>query len=152
VLFRSLATKYAYLNPSTDDTGRAMQSGDIQYEQKNYAEAERVYRSVLEKNPKHSEAAYSLGVVLRAKDDHAGAALAFANAASVTEDRRQASRMLVNAAAEYARADRNDDALQTLRLAFDAGFDDRESVAKNPVFAKLKDDPRMKTIVAGGGL
>ena len=143
-----LATKYSYLNPSTDDTGRAMQSGDMQYDQKNYAEAERVYRAVLEKNPKHAEAAYSLGVVFRAKDDHAAAAQAFVNAASITEDRDHAPRILYNAAVEYARAEQNDDAIQTLRRAFTAGFSDRDAVAKNPVFAKLKDDARMKAIIA----
>jgi putative intracellular protease/amidase len=143
-----LATKYVYLNPSTNEAGRQLQNGDMQFGAKNYAEAERIYRAVLKDDPKNTDAWYDLAVTLRETKDHAGAAQAFMTAASSTRDQHQAARIYYNAATEYARADKNEDALQTLRKAFDAGYPDRDSVSKDPNFAKLKDDPRLKTIAA----
>jgi hypothetical protein len=35
-----------------------------------------------------------------------------------------------------------------LRKAFDAGYPNRDAVKNDPNFAKLKEDPRMKEIVA----
>ena len=143
-----LATKYAYLNPSTNEVGRMVQSGDMQFEGKNYGEAERIYRAVLKESPKHMEALYSLGVILREKKDHAGAGQVFATAAAAAPDQHHSAQMFYNAATEYARAERNDDALQMLQKAFDAGYPNRDALSKDPNFARLKDDPRAKTIAA----
>jgi putative intracellular protease/amidase len=133
-----LAMKYAYLNPSTNEAGRQMQSADMELEAKNYGGAERIYRAILKDDPKSLDAQYSIGVILRETKDHAGAAQAFVTAAGMTNDQHNASHLLYNAAVEYARADRTDDAAQALRKAFDAGYPDRDVVNKNPDLAKLK--------------
>ncbi len=133
-----LAMKYAYLNPSTDETGRMIQQADMQYESKNLAEAEKIYRVVVKKDSRNVDAWYSLGVILRDRDDHANAAEAFATAATVEHDQHTAAHLLYDAAREYARADRIEDAAQKLRAAFDAGYPDREVVNKVPEFAKVK--------------
>lgn len=143
-----LTTKYAYLNPSTNAAGRLIQSGDMQFEEKNFGEAERIYRAVLKEDPKHSEALYDLGLTLRETKDHAGAGQAFATAAASLQDRHHAAFAFYDAATEYARADRNEDALQMLQKAFDAGYPNRDALSKDPSFARLKDDPRAKTIAA----
>lgn len=132
-----LATKYAYLNPSTDETGRLMQSADIELEGKNYGAAEEIYRAVLKKNPKNLDAQYSIGVVLRETKDHAGAAEAFIAAAGLAQGPHVAH-LFYNAALEYARADRTQEASSTLQKAFDAGYPDRNVVNKVPEFAKVK--------------
>lgn len=131
-----LATKYAYMNPSTNDTGRLMQSADMQFEGKNYAEAERLYRALLKEDPKNPDTWYSLGATLRETKNHSEAAQAFAAAAPLMKD--HASHLYYDAALEYARADRNDDAAKMLQKAFDAGFADRDVVNKVPEFAKVK--------------
>jgi putative intracellular protease/amidase len=143
-----LATKYAYLNPSTNEIGRMVQNGDMQLEGKNYAEAERLYRAVVKEDPKHGEGWFSLGLALRELNEHVSAAEAFATGAAFPDEHRPAARLFYNAATEYARADRNDDALAMLRKAFDAGYPNRDAVKTDPSFAKLREDPRMKEIVA----
>jgi len=132
-----LATKYAYLNPSTNDEGRLIQVADMQFEGKNYAEAEKIYRAVLKDDPKSLDAQYSIGVILRETKDHAGAAEAFTAAAGLTKGPHVAH-LLYDAALEYARADRTEEAAQMLRKAFDAGYPDRNVVNKVPEFAKVK--------------
>ena len=142
-----LATKYAYLNPSTNEIGRLIQNGDMEFEAKNFSGAEKIYRTVLKENPRNHEAWYSLGLTLRETQDHASAAQAFASAAESAPDEHHAAYMFYTSATEYARAERNDDAFQMLRKAIALGFPDRD-VANDASFAKMKDDPRMKTIVA----
>ncbi len=133
-----LALKYAYLNPSTDENGRLLQTADMQYESKNFSEAERLYRTVLKEDPKNTDGWYSLAVLLREKNDHAAAAEAFATAAAAEHDPHTAAHLLFDAAREYARADRIDDAARKLQAAFDAGYPDRDVVNKVPEFAKVK--------------
>src|SRR6185369_5875070 len=72
-----LATKYAYFNPSTDDAGRMMQNGDVQFEAKNYPEAEKVFRALVKVYPANPDAWYSLGATLRETKNHAEAGQAF---------------------------------------------------------------------------
>lgn len=132
-----LATKYAYLNPSTDDKGRLMQSADIQFEGKNFGEAEKIYRALLNDDPKNLDAWFSLGATLRERMDHAGAAEAFATAATFAKG-AHVGHLYYNAALELARAGRDTEAAATLQKAFDAGYADRSVVNKVPEFAKLK--------------
>jgi putative intracellular protease/amidase len=139
-----LTTKYSYLNPSTNAIGRRIQTGDMAYDEKNYGEAERLFRAVTKDDPTNAEAWNDLAVTLRATNDHAHAAQAFAAAASSSSDKHHAAGSFYNAASEYARADQSDEAVQMLRKAFDAGYPHRDAVSKDPVFAKLKDDPRVK--------
>jgi putative intracellular protease/amidase len=143
-----LATRYAYLNPSTNEVGRMVQSGDMHLEEKNYPEAERLYRAVVKEDPKHGEGWFSLGATLREVNEHAEAAEAFVNAADFPDAHHPAGSMYFNAAREYARADRNDDALAMLSKAFAAGYPNRDAVKTDPNFAKLREDPRLKDVVA----
>lgn len=132
-----LATKYAYFNPSTDDAGRMMQNADMQYEAKSYAEAEKLYRALTTQFPKNPDTWYSLGATLRATNRHADAAQAFATAAPLMKG-EHVSHLYYDAALEYARADRTEEAAAMLKKAFDAGFKDRDVVNKVPEFAKVK--------------
>jgi tetratricopeptide (TPR) repeat protein len=140
-----LAMNYAYLNPSTNDVGRLVQSGDMQFDATKYSDAERIYRAVVKESPKHDEAWYSLGLTLRELKDHASAATAFATAATLAKEDREAASEFYNAAAEYVRASQNDDAFEMLRKAYAHGYPDRD-LSKDPNFAQLRDDPRMKAI------
>jgi len=140
---------YAYLNPSTNAAGRAIQSGDMAYEEKRLDEAEAIFRGVVKSDPSNSEAWSDLGVILRAKNDHPAAADAFAAAATRAVEKRSIAMSSYNAAIEYARADRVDDAARSLRKAFDAGMPGREAVMREPALAKLKDDPRISSLIVG---
>jgi putative intracellular protease/amidase len=133
-----LATKYAYLNPSTNETGRLMQGADIQLESKNYTEAGKIYRAVLREDPKNLDAQYSIAVVLRESNDHAAAAEAFAAAATLAKMDHQIAHLLYDSALEYARADRTEEASLMLAKAFAAGYPDRDVAKKVPEFAKVK--------------
>lgn len=55
--------------------------------------------------------------------------------------------MLYEAAAQYALAGRADDALQTLEKAFTFGYP-RAAVEKDPDFASLRSDPRVKQLTS----
>ena len=142
----SLATNYTYLNPSTDDGGRLEQTGDMQYEQKDYAAAEKTYRAMLALAPANKDAWMSLGMVLKAKDDHAGAAEAIAKSVDATS--RHAMYGWYNVAAEYALAGKKDEAVAALKKAFDAGYPDRASAASDPDLASIASDPRVRDLIA----
>jgi tetratricopeptide (TPR) repeat protein len=115
-----------------------MQTADIQVESKNYTEAEKIYRAILKEDPKHLDAQYSLGVVLRNSKNHAAAAEAFATAATLTKNEHHVAHLLYNAALEYARADRTEEASTFLAKAFAAGYPDKDVAKKVPEFAKVK--------------
>jgi putative intracellular protease/amidase len=143
-----LASKYPYLNPSTSDSGRQLQTGEIAYEAKDFAEAAKIYRGIIQDDPANEQAWSRLGITLRAANDHASAAKAFATAATSAADKRRAASSFYSAAAEYARAEEPNDAVQMLQKAFDAGYPNRNAVNTDPVFAKVKDDPRLRELTA----
>lgn len=142
-----LATKYAYLNPSTDEQGRTLQTADVQREGKDFAGSGKTPRALLADHPANHDAWYVLGDTLRSTDRHAAAAEAFAKAGEDTKI-SGADGALFDAAREYALANRNDDAIALLQRAFAAGFKDRDAVKNDPALAKLREDARVKTIVA----
>jgi len=142
-----LAKQYAYLNPSTDDRGRLMQTGDVQFEHKSYAAAEAAYRALLEQDPQDRDAWASLGYALRAQDDHLGAARALSRALQGS-DADHGGRVHRDAAAEYALAKHADEAIEMLEQAFAAGFADKAAVDRDPEFASLRLDPRVRRLVA----
>jgi tetratricopeptide (TPR) repeat protein len=125
-----------------------VQSADIEYAAKNYAEAARLYGSVLKESPKNFDAQISLARSQRELDQHGAAAESFIAAAGVTSDARWAASAFYSAAGEYARVNRKDDAFAMLTKAFAAGYPNRDAVNTDPLFAGLKDDPRLKEIVA----
>ncbi|MGZ8851561.1 MAG: DJ-1/PfpI family protein, partial [Thermoanaerobaculia bacterium] len=76
-----LSVDYRYLNPSTDEQGRLMQSAEMQRDDKNFKAAAEVYRSIVKSEPENGAAWFELGRTLRELDDHAGAANAYVRAA-----------------------------------------------------------------------
>jgi putative intracellular protease/amidase len=140
-----LATKYAYMNPSTDDRGRALQMAEIHFDQKDYASAAKTVRALLIQDPHYADAWYDLAAILREAGEHADSASAFANAAA-DPHARAVGQLFFSAAREYAKAGRNDDAVAMLQKAFDAGFKDRNAIKNVPELAKLQDDARVKAI------
>jgi hypothetical protein len=85
--------------------------------------------------------------VLQQRNDHAGAAEALARSADGAPAGR-AGYGYYDAAVEYARAGRSEDAVAMLAKAFAAGFSDRDAVEKDPHLASLKGDPRLRALVA----
>jgi hypothetical protein len=77
-------------------------------------------------------------VTLRETKDHVNAAQAFVEAAATADAAPHTAHLYYDAALEYARADRNEDAAQMLKKAFDAGFADHDVVNKVPELAKVK--------------
>ncbi len=142
----SLAMGYSYLNPSTDARGRLAQTGDMQYEEKSFPEAEATFRAILAEDPDNREIWNSLGSTLSARKQHLEAAQAFAKCAEGSTDAR-AARVYFSAAKEYALASRTDDALAMLEKAYGAGFPDRQAVERDPDLAGLHGDPRVKKLM-----
>ncbi len=141
-----LVKNYAYLNPSTDDRGRLMQTADMHYDEKRYKEAETIYRAMIKESPDLGGPWESLGVVLRVANDHAGAAKAFVAAAERGHG-GHAAHLFVIAAKQYALASMRDGAVRTLQRAFEAGYSDRDAIKTDPAFAAIKDDPRLTATV-----
>jgi len=143
----SLAMGYSYFNPSTDDRGRLAQNGDVQLGEKRYAEAEKTYRAILAQNATDQDAWSSLGRTLSAQAKHGDAADAFVRSAQGTKG-HMAGYMYYRAAAEFAQAGRKEDAITTLEKAFEGGFSNRSSVEKDPDFASIVAEPRVKKMLA----
>jgi len=144
-----LTTNYTYFNPSTTSAGRRLQTGDVAFEAKEYAEAEQIYRGVASADPSNQEAWNDLGVTLQTKKDHIGAAEAFARAAGTAKEKRAIALNFYNAALEYARGDHGDDAVAMLEKAAGAGLPLGQALQQDPIFAKFKDDARVKEIARG---
>ena len=142
-----LATGYSYLNPSTDARGRLVQTAEMQFDEKSYVDAEKSFRAILKDDPKSVDGWSGVGYSLRALKQHAGAAEALARSVEGSTD-HHAAYVLYDAAAQYALAGRNDDALETLEKAFALGYPNRDAVEKDPDLAGLKTDPRLKQLTA----
>jgi len=139
----TLANQYSYLNPSTDDRGRLAQMAEVNAESGNLAEAEATLRSLLKQDPDDHDTWASLADVLRRRDDHAGAGQAFARSGEGVTGGR-AGYLYYQAAVEYAKADRVEDAAGMMVRAFDAGYPRRDAVQTDPGLARLRNDPRFK--------
>jgi putative intracellular protease/amidase len=143
----SLAEGYSYLNPSTDARGRLAQNGDMQYAEKNYEAAVATFRQIVKEDPENHDAWSSLGWSLRGQKHHLESAQAFARGASGQKG-HHAAYDLYNAAAQYALADRKDDAIALLKQAFEAGFPNKSAVETDPDLASIKSDPRVRELIA----
>ncbi|MFL6244415.1 MAG: DJ-1/PfpI family protein [Thermoanaerobaculia bacterium] len=131
-----LSTQYQYLNPSTDDRGRALQTAGMRAGEKDFAGAAQVLRELITQNGEDTDAWFGIGQILQETKDHAGAAEAFCRAAT--------ARGYYRAAQEYAAIDRGDDALASLQKA----GNQRAAALNDPAFAKLRNDPRLKQVAA----
>ena len=143
----SLAMNYSYLNPSADANGRLDQTGEMQYSEKDYAGAEKTYRTLTERLPGNHDAWRSLGIVLKAEKQHDAAAEAMLKGIDGTTGRLVA-RGWYEVAAEYAQAGRKDDAVAALKKSFGAGYPDRTRVTTDPELAAVAQDPRVRELVA----
>jgi len=144
----TLAGQYSYLNPSTDDRGRLAQLAEVNAESGNLAEAETGFRNLLEQDAEDRDVWASLAEVLRRRNDHAGAGEAFARSAEGVTGGLAGYRYY-DAAVEYARGDRLDDAAGMLMRAFDAGYPRRDAVETNPDLARLRNHPRLRPPASG---
>jgi putative intracellular protease/amidase len=142
-----LTKGYSYLNPSTDDAGRRLQMAGVHFEGKDYAAAEATLRAALQEAPADTDAWGGLGSVLKARNDHLGAAEAFLKGLEGATESRLAYG-LYRVAAEYALAGRKDQAFATLDRAFAAGYPHRTAVEKDPDFASLRDDARARALAS----
>jgi tetratricopeptide (TPR) repeat protein len=109
----SLATEYKYMNPSTNDHGRLSQTGDMQFDEKNYAAAEATYRSLLKEDGSDRDTWSSLGQALRKQGKHTEAADAFVRSAEGPANGNTGYGYYA-AATEYAQAGKKDTAIDML--------------------------------------
>jgi putative intracellular protease/amidase len=143
-----LASTYPYLNPSTDDDGRALQQAGVAEEQGDTAAAAREYRRLLERRPDNAAASYQLGRLLVGSRDYEGAYAAFAQAAASPGLAASAS---YNAACALALQKRKTEAVQWLEKAIAAGFSDPKAILSDPDLASLRDEPRVLALIVGAG-
>lgn len=140
-----LARSYQYLNPSTDEHGRLLQTASMREEEKNSAEAIRLYRQALEQDRNDAATWIALGTALHSSKQYLEAAQAFVAGAKGAEGYRL-QEALYNAAGAFAMAGRLDDGVDCLEKAYAAGFHDREAVRHDPDLAPLKDHPRLNAL------
>jgi len=143
----SLATGYSYFNPSTDDRGRLAQTADMQYDEKRYTEAEQTFRSILEQDPANRDVQMSLAHTLSRQGKHEEAGAAFVRCVEGQKGPMVGYHLYL-AASEYAQAGHKEEAVTTLGKAFDNGYTDRSRVGKDPHFASIAADPRVKQMLA----
>jgi putative intracellular protease/amidase len=134
-----LAASYPYLNPSVDEHGRALQQASIYEEAKDWAEAEKAYRALVEKHPRDGSGWFGLGSVLQAKGEWDAAIQAGERAASFDSVRSDA---LFNLACAHARKGNKDEAFNKLGMAVASGFKKKWRLEGAPELASLRGDAR----------
>jgi tetratricopeptide (TPR) repeat protein len=144
----SLATGYSYFNPSTDELGRLTQNGDLQYDEKRYADAEKTFRTIAERSPKSHEAWANLAETLSKEDRHADAADAFVRSIELSEKGPALGWTYYRAAGENAQAGRKDQAITLLGKAFENGYANRSGVAADERFASIVSEARVQQMLA----
>jgi transcriptional regulator GlxA family with amidase domain len=140
-----LAQRYQLLNPGTDERGRALQLSQIHLDEGRGADAARICRELLAKDPHDAGAWYRLGTIAFSESGYAEAAAAFHRAAENPELR---SRALYNRACALARGGRKGDALSALREAVASGFGPRVAVEGDTDLESLHGDPQFQAILA----
>jgi putative intracellular protease/amidase len=140
-----LSTSYAYLNPSLDDAGRRLQQAQLWEDEKNYADAAKAYRAMIEADPENGFAWYRLGACLQAQGQLEAAVDAARKAAAFAEVRSDA---LYNAACGLALQGLTDDAIATLEQAVAAGFKAKWLLDGDPDLAGIRTDARFRRIAA----
>ncbi|HYC89825.1 MAG TPA: DJ-1/PfpI family protein [Thermoanaerobaculia bacterium] len=142
-----LARAYQYLNPSTDERGRLVQSASLRIEEKDFPGAIALYRQALERDRSDGSTWYVLGETLHGAKQYDEAAQAFLTAANGAEGFRL-QQSLYNAACSFAQGGRLDEGLDSLRKAYAAGLRDRNAVSNDPDLAPLKNHPKLATVLA----
>jgi transcriptional regulator GlxA family with amidase domain len=130
-----LAQRYSYLNPSLDGDGRLLQQAELDADTKSYAEASRVYHTLLERAPADAFVWYRLGKLLHQMGKWGEAIEAAGHALGSAEWRAEA---LYNMACAHALKGEPDSAMHRLREAVDAGFKKRWALEGDPDLASLR--------------
>jgi putative intracellular protease/amidase len=139
-----LATSYPYFNPSLDEHGRELQQASVYEDAKDWPQAEKIYRALVEKYPRDGSGWVGLSGVLQAKGEWDAAIEAGERAASFGSVRSDA---LFNVACAYARKGNTDEAFNKLRLAVTAGFKRKWQLEGEADLASLRGDTRYRQLV-----
>ena len=139
-----LAKQYAYLNPSLDDHGRALQQAGILEDEGRAKDAAAAYRALVAASPDDALAWYRLGANLQKSGDLAGAVDAAQKAARSEAMRGNA---LYNLACAYALQGKKDDALTALEQAVAAGFKSKGLLETDDDLASLRGEARFRKVV-----
>ncbi|HEX5044349.1 MAG TPA: DJ-1/PfpI family protein [Candidatus Polarisedimenticolaceae bacterium] len=143
-----LAEQYALLNPSLDAQGRAVQQAQILEEGKDLRGAEEAWRVILAKDPGNAFAWYRLGFALHGQGKLDEAVQAATKAAESPDMR---GRALFNVACARAVQGRKAEALEALRGAVDAGFNESWWLKNEPDLASIRSEPEFTAILAKAG-
>ncbi|MBI1853575.1 MAG: tetratricopeptide repeat protein [Planctomycetes bacterium] len=109
------------------------------YEKKDWANAVKAYRSVVEATPNDGSAWFNLGFSLHSLREYDDAIQAFQKAAELNPRRKALS--LFNVACGYAQKTEKDHAFEWLRKALDAGLDPKQLEGDSDLEG-LRGDPR----------
>jgi transcriptional regulator GlxA family with amidase domain len=140
-----LAQRYAYLNPTLDDAGRAMQQAALLEDARDYEGAARAWRALTDADPANGFAWFRMGSALLSLKQFDNAVAASTRAAEFAEVR---GRALYNIACARALQGRPDDALEALARAVDAGFRQRWALEGDEDLASIRSTPRFQEILA----
>jgi transcriptional regulator GlxA family with amidase domain len=140
-----LARAYQYLNPSTDERGRLLQTASMRLEENNFTDAIALYRQALERDRSDGSTWYALGETLHRAKQYDEAAQAFLTAAKGAEG-FQLQQSFYNAACSFAQGGQLEEGIESLRKAYAAGFRDRDAVESDPDLAPLKNHPKLASL------
>ena len=139
-----LARSYPHLNPSLDETGRAIQEADLAFHRGEWKVAARLWEAVVADDPADSHAWDRLASCRLSLGQHGPAAAAFREAAANPARRPHA---LYNAACALALDDRQDEAMTALEEAVDAGFDALDHMRRDPDLVILHELSRFRAML-----
>jgi tetratricopeptide (TPR) repeat protein len=138
--------------------------GTIYYADKSYRRAISQYKKALRYSPDSASIYSNLGTAYFARKDYKGASIAYEKALQldpeVFETRNTRGVLLQERNVEerakfhfylaktYAKGGQNDRALQYIRKAIEEGFKEKKKFLQEPEFAKLKDLPEFKELMA----
>ena len=138
--------------------------GTIYYASKSYRHATTLYRRALRYSPDSASIYSNLGTAYFARKDYKDASIAYEKALAldptVFETHNNTGVLLQERSVEerakfhyylaktYAKAGDTEHALQYMRKAIEEGFKDRKKFVEEPEFAKIKDTPEFKELLA----
>ena len=137
--------------------------GTIYYSKKNYRRAIRQYQRVLKLNPQSASTMANLGSAYFARKQYEQASDAYQKAlaldpevfesrggtGTVVQDRTVGDRPMFfyYMAKNYAKAGRNEQALNYIRKAIEEGFKERKKFTEDPEFSGLQKDPEFQKLM-----
>jgi transcriptional regulator GlxA family with amidase domain len=140
-----LAQRYAYLNPTLDDNGRAMQQASILEDTRDYEGAAKAWRALTDADPTNGFAWFRMGSSLLSLKQFESSITASTRAAEFSEVK---GRALYNIACARALQGRPTEALDALAKAVDAGFKQRWALEGDDDLASIRQTPRFKEILS----